>query len=83
MQCISLTPDPTFKRVPLLRRGKAWPGYDHNIMAPAITSLAAKKGCGFLAVRYLEVKIMLRGSIGSEQSVRYSELRGCPLLGGS
>ena len=43
-----------------------------------------EKGCGFMSVRYLEVtKIILRGLIGSEQSVRYSELGGCPLLGGS
>ena len=28
-------------------------------------------------------KIILRSSIGSEQSARYSELGGCPLLGGS
>ena len=28
-------------------------------------------------------KIILRGLIGSEQSVRYSELGDCPLLGGS
>ena len=31
-----------------------------------------KNGCGFLAVRYLVVGIILRGSIGSEQSVCYS-----------
>ena len=54
-------------------------------MAPCASNYVTghKKGCGFRAVFYLEVKIVLRGSIGSEQSVHYSELGGCPLLGGS
>ena len=73
MQCISLAPDsaPTTK-------GEG-PSQDHGA-SNYVTG--REKMCGFLAVRYLEV-IILRGLIGFEQSVRYSELRGCPLLGGS
>ena len=41
------------------------------------------KGCGFWSVCYVEVKIILRCPFGSERDVRYRELGGCPLLGGS
>ena len=54
-------------------------------MAPCASNYVTghKKGCGFWAVSYLEVKIVLRGSIGSKQSsvivnwevVRSSEVR--------
>ena len=59
--------------VPLLRRGKSlvriswhqqfrhWP----------------RKGVWFHGRALFRSKIILRGSIGSEQSIRYSELRGC------
>ena len=50
-----------------------------DIMVPAIVT-GHEKGYGFLSICYL--KIILRGLIGSEQSIRYSELGGCPLLGG-
>ena len=52
-------------------------------MEPVITSLAVNRGVrAFLAVCYLEVKLYWEVWLGPEQSVRYSELGGCPPLGG-
>ena len=80
-----LAPDPTFKIVPLLQRGKGAPGLACHGQAISASNYVTsrEKGCGFMTVRYFRSKIIQRGSIGSEKSVRYSELRDCPLLGGS
>ena len=53
-----------------------WPGDEAIIMY-------CVKGCGFRSVRYVEVKIILESDSLVRKIVRYRELGGCPLLGGS